>query len=305
MHRKTDSEGATSLDASTPPRSPRRPLYYVQSPSQHDAEKMSVQSSPLGSPHFYYHCSPIHHSRESSTTRFSASMKQLRSVGAGVGAAGPWKKIHAEPLDEDEDGEGVEDKRLGPRFYVFCFVFSFLLLFSLFSLILWGASRPYKPRIAVKSLVIDGFNIQAGSDATGVPTKMMTIKSTVTMFYRNPATFFGVHVSATPFTLHFYDLKIASGRMKEFYESRKSRRKVRTSVEGKLVPLYGVGASIGGSADATMNLTLSFTLRSRAFVLGKLVKAKFYRTVACDVVLKPNHPSIGRRIDLRRSCSYD
>ncbi|XP_068646489.1 uncharacterized protein [Aristolochia californica] len=297
MHRKTDSEGTTSLDASTPPRSPRRPIYYVQSPSQHDAEKMSVQSSPLGSPHFYYHCSPIHHSRESSTTRFSASIKNPRS--------GPWKKIHAEPLNEDDERDGEDERRPGPRFYIFCFIFSFVVLFTVFSLILWGASKPYKPKISMKSLVIDGFNIQAGSDATGVPTKMITIKTTVTMSYKNPATFFGVHVSASPFTLHYYDLKIASGRMKEFYESRKSHRKVRTIVQGTLVPLYGVGASIGSSLDATMNLTLSFTVRSRAFVLGKLVKPKFYRTVACNVGLKPNHPSVARPINLRQFCSYD
>ncbi|CAA2976639.1 Late embryogenesis abundant, partial [Olea europaea subsp. europaea] len=67
----------TSIEASTPPRSPRQPLYYVQSPShsQQDLEKMSYGSSAFGSPTHHYHCSPIHPSREFSTSRFSACLK--------------------------------------------------------------------------------------------------------------------------------------------------------------------------------------------------------------------------------------
>nr|DAD46642.1 TPA_asm: hypothetical protein HUJ06_016579 [Nelumbo nucifera] len=146
MHAKSDSE-VTSIDASTPPRSPRRPLYYVQSPSQHDLEKMSYGSSPLGSPQHHYHCSPIHHSRESSTSRFSASLKQPRNPAA-------WKKInqHLDDDDDDENDDGIGDRGSGnlARFYVVCFVFSFAVLFTVFSLILWGASKPYKPKISIK-----------------------------------------------------------------------------------------------------------------------------------------------------------
>lgn len=144
MHAKSDSE-VTSIDASSPPRSPRRPLYYVQSPSQHDAEKMSFGSSPFGSPH-HYHCSPIHHSRESSTSRFSASLRNPRNPGTS------WKKIQRQ-LDDDEEDEDDGDSRGSgdlARFYVTCFIFSFIVLFTVFSLILWGASKPYKPKIIVK-----------------------------------------------------------------------------------------------------------------------------------------------------------
>ncbi|GMH16341.1 hypothetical protein Nepgr_018182 [Nepenthes gracilis] len=146
MHVKSDSE-VTSLEASTPPRSPRRPLYYVQSPSQHDVEKMSYGSSPLGSPH-HYHCSPIHHSRESSTSRFSASLKHShRNVHA-------WKKLHGGELrgTEDEEEEEGGDEKCGnsARFYALCFLLSFTLLFTTFSLILWGASNSYKPHVLVK-----------------------------------------------------------------------------------------------------------------------------------------------------------
>jgi hypothetical protein len=150
MHVKSDSE-VTSMDhGSSPPRSPRRLVYFVQSPSNHDVEKMSYGSSPMGSPHHYYHCSPIHHSRESSTSRFSASLKNTRNHSA-------WKKIQKEPESDDDDDEN--DDGVGTfgglgrnlRLYI-CFVFLFVVLFSVFSLILWSASKGYKPKVFVKVL---------------------------------------------------------------------------------------------------------------------------------------------------------
>ena len=149
MHAKSDSE-VTSLDASSPPRSPRRPLYYVQSPSQHDVEKMSYGSSPLGSPH-HYHCSPIHHSRESSTSRFSASVKNSKHASA-------WKKIHrdlelraaADAEDDDDDDDDFYTAADGRVRLYLCLAFAFVVLFTVFSLILWGAGRSYKPKIIVE-----------------------------------------------------------------------------------------------------------------------------------------------------------
>ncbi|OVA16025.1 Late embryogenesis abundant protein [Macleaya cordata] len=304
MHVKSDSE-VTSIDASTPPRSPRRPLYYVQSPSQHDVEKMSYGSSPLGSPH-HYHCSPIHHSRESSTTRFSASLKNPRNPAA-------WKKIQRN-MDDDDDEEDEDDDYKGSgnlaRFYILCFVFSFIVLFTVFSLILWGASKPYKPKISMKSIVFESFNIQAGMDHSGVPTDMLSLNSTVKFKYRNPATFFGVHVSSTPVELHYYQLKVAFGHMKEFYQSRKSERKVVTRVVANQVPLYGGVSALGGTRpennkldSVNVPLNLTFVVRSRAYVLGRLVKPKFYRRIRCLVTLKGgNH--LGKPIDLKL-CDYN
>nr|GEU55968.1 zinc finger BED domain-containing protein RICESLEEPER 2-like [Tanacetum cinerariifolium] len=72
MHAKTDSE-VTSQTASSPTRSPpRRPVYFVQSPS-HDGEKNtnSFHSTPVLSPN----ASPGRHSRNSSSTRFSGSLR--------------------------------------------------------------------------------------------------------------------------------------------------------------------------------------------------------------------------------------
>ena len=150
MHTKSDSELTMSMDQGfSPPRSPRRPvLYYVQSPSNHDVEKMSYGSSPMGSPqHHYYHCSPIHHSRESSTSRFSASLKNPRSLYT-------WKKLQKETTDGDDEDDEENGGYFGGygrsvRLY-FCFVFLFVLLFTVFSLILWGASKSYKPEVFVK-----------------------------------------------------------------------------------------------------------------------------------------------------------
>jgi hypothetical protein len=149
-HAKTDSD-ITSLAASSPPRSPRRPAYYVMSPSPADHEKFSLAgSTPGGSPihHFQkprYFNSPIYHSRES-TTGLSFSLKH---------GSGPWHKLSqgAESSGlggEETEEEGLErDRSSSVRCYA-CALLCFVLFFTLFSLILWGASKAYKPVVVVK-----------------------------------------------------------------------------------------------------------------------------------------------------------
>ncbi|XP_057500210.1 uncharacterized protein LOC130784377 isoform X2 [Actinidia eriantha] len=274
MHAKSDSE-VTSIDASSPPRSPRRPLYYVQSPSQHDVEKMSYGSTPFGSPvHHHYHCSPIHHSRESSTSRFSASGLKHHPAA--------WKRLQRLPHDgandEDDDDDDDSDDAGGGgqvmRFYV--------------------------------GMVFHNFNIQAGMDQTGVPTDMLTLNSTVRILYRNPATFFGVHVTSTPVELHYYQLKVATGYIKKFYQSRKSQRMIVTEVLGNQVPLYGGIPRLSGAKDrlesVSVPLNLTFLVRSRAYILGRLVKPKFYRNITCEVILEGNR--LGKHHNLANSCIY-
>ncbi|KAL6514170.1 hypothetical protein OROHE_019157 [Orobanche hederae] len=306
IHVKSDSE-VTSIDASSPPRSPRRTLYYVQSPShsQNDIEKMSYGSSPFGSPthqHFHYHCSPIHHSRESSTSRFSASLKNPKNTGGGWRMMQrKYNEVGDEGDDNDEEeceGEGGRNGGVHVRFYVVCFLLSFVVLFSIFSLILWAASLGYQPRIIVKSISFENFKIQAGIDATGVPTDMLTLSSTVRIFYRNPATFFGVHVTSTPLDLHYFGLKVASGHIKSFYQSRKSLRKVMAMVEGHQVPLYGGLPLLFSGHDDIENmsvpLNLTFVMRSRAYILGRLVKTNFYRRISCDVAFRVEFGKVER-----------
>ncbi|CAH1414346.1 unnamed protein product [Lactuca virosa] len=313
MHVKSDSD-LTSVEALSPPRSPRRPLYYVQSPSNHDGnDKMSYGSSPFGSPGHpaHYHCSPIHHSRESSTSRtFSASLKnavvRAHHHGNGGRALSPWKRIENGDLEEEEEDDDDKTGGIPLRFYIVWFLLSFVVLFTIFSLILWAASVPYKPKIFVKSIVFDNFNVQSGMDATGVPTDMLTLNSTVRIFYRNPATFFGVHVTVTPLEIHYYQLKLASGHVKKFYQSRKSERVIVAQVLGNQLPMYGgvspFNAAIGHLKNVIVPVNLTFVMRSRAYILGRLVKPKFYRHVLCQVTLRGNH--LGKHVNLTDSCTY-
>lgn len=154
MHTKTDSSEATSISASSPTRSPRRPVYYVQSPSRdsHDGEKTtnSFHStpvlSPMGSPP-HSHSSLDRHSRQSSSTRFSASRKIFRK------SLKPWKEPHAIEEEGLLDLEDHNNKSLPRRcYYSLAFILAFVLLFSFFALVLWGASKPMKPEIAMKVL---------------------------------------------------------------------------------------------------------------------------------------------------------
>ncbi|CAL1372914.1 unnamed protein product [Linum trigynum] len=319
MHTKTDS-GGTSVDATWPPRCspPRRPVYYVQSPSNHDVEKMSYDggSSPAGSPpHHFYHCSPIHHSRESSTSRFSASLKNPRSLSALKHVQ--LNNHRRTGLDDDEfDNENDEFAAVGDRgfdssrhnsirVYILWLCF-FFLLFTLFCLILWGASKSYAPKISVKSMVFENFNVQAGNDGTGVPTDMLSLNSTVRIHYRNPATFFAVHVTSTPLELHYFQLELASGQMKKFSQPRKSGRTVVTVVNARQVPMYG-GVPVLSNAFTDMGrvavpLNLTFTVRSRAYILGRLVTSKFYTKVRCRLTLRGNN--LGKSHNLTDACFY-
>ncbi|KAL3340442.1 hypothetical protein AABB24_028865 [Solanum stoloniferum] len=319
MHTKTDSED-TSLAPSSPDNS-RPTAYYVQSPSRdsHDGEKTTTSFhstpviSPMGSPP-HSHSSVGRHSRDSSSSRFSGSLKPgsrkiLPDAATGVGGRHhrkgqkPWKEcdvIEEEGLLEDDRSS----KSLPRRCYVLAFVVGFFILFSFFALILWGASRPQKPKITMRTIKFDHFGIQAGSDATGVATDMISMNATVKFLYRNTASFFGVHVTSSPFDLSFSELTIGSGAMKKFYQSRKSQRVVAVSVIGNKIPLYGGGASLSTPSGATplpVPLKLSFKLLSRAYVLGKVVKPKFYKTIDCLLTLHPQ--KMNAAISLK-NCTY-
>ncbi|KAM5565722.1 hypothetical protein ABKV19_019639 [Rosa sericea] len=321
MHAKTDSE-VTSLAPSSPTRSPRRPVYYVQSPSRdsHDGEKTttSFQStpvlSPAGSPP-HSHSSVGRHSRDSSSTRFSGSLKpgskkiQPNNDGSRghhhrKGGHKAWKDcavIEEEGLLDDEDRE----RGFPRRCYFPAFVLGFFLLFTMFSLILYGASKPMKPKITMKSVRFEQFQIQAGSDNTGVATEMISVNSTVKFTFRNTGTFFGVHVSPKPLDLSYSQITIASGTVKKFYQSRRSQRSVTVSVFGDKIPLYGSGASISSSTGTTLlpvPLKLDFLIKSRAYVLGKLVKPKFNRRVECIVTFDPKKLNVAIAL---KNCTYN
>ena len=184
--------------------------------------------------------------------------------------------------------------------------------------------------------------VQAGSDSTGVATDMVSMNSTVKLTFRNTATFFGVHVTSTPLDLSYSKITVASGtvsysqnapsfspffppinvkfnsdpnllilsslvilQIKKFYQSRKSHRSLTIVAMGDTIPLYGSGASLSTSTGTTTEpvpLKLSFMVRSRAYVLGKLVKPKFYKRIECSVTLDPK--KLNTPISLKKSCTY-
>ncbi|XP_041004565.1 uncharacterized protein LOC121249822 [Juglans microcarpa x Juglans regia] len=315
MLAKTDSE-VSSLSQSSPARSPRRPVYYVQSPSRDSHDEKTTNSfhsspvlSPMGSPpHSHSNSSLGPHSRESSSTRFSASLKPgSRSKNHNSQRKGwkAWKEFDAieeEGLLNDDDGN---PHGLTRRCYFLSFVVGFFVLFSFFSLILWGASRPQKPVITMKSILFDQFVIQAGADFSGVATNMVSMNSTVKLTFRNTATFFGVHVASMPLDLSYSQLTVASGTVHKFYQSRKSQRSVSVILKGSNIPLYGGGASLSslnGAPIRPVPLTLKFMVRSKAYVLGKLVKPRFYKRVECSVIMDPKKMS--KAISLKNKCTH-
>lgn len=160
---KTDSE-VSSLTQSSPTRSPRPLVYYVQSPSRdsHDGEKTTNSfhstpvPSPMGSPPHSHSNSSLgpHSSRESSSTRLSGSLKPHRknnNDGNHKDRNKPWMK-EFDAIEEEGllHGDGIQHGLSTRRCYFLAFVVGFFMLFSLFSLILWGASRPQKPTITMK-----------------------------------------------------------------------------------------------------------------------------------------------------------
>lgn len=333
-HAKTDSD-VTSLAPSSPPRSPRRPSYYVLSPAASHpdvlasgggttgatAEKMSLAgSTPAESPlhygfHHHHHsggaAATMHHSRESSTGRLLFS-DQLRS--GGPAGAVPWRRLgHGSGAgsvgDEDDEEDGGRAGSPSPwRCYALA-ALAFVAVFAFFLLVLWGASKSYKPHVEVKSVVFESYHIQGGTDRTGVPTRMMSVNATVRLRFRNRGTFFGLHVTATPFHLYFDDLTVAAGNMKEFYQARRSGRVVTVSVVGRQVPLYGAGADLhskpnnGRLGPAVVPVRLAFLLRARAHILGALLRSKFYRRVGCRLDVREAH--LGRPVrGVAADCEY-
>ncbi|PNX75893.1 hypothetical protein L195_g031837 [Trifolium pratense] len=213
MHAKTDSD-VTSFDPS-PPRSPKRIPYYVQSPSRdsHDGDKSSnMQPSPMGSPS---HQSYGHHSRASSSSRISGGFNSFlakkgnRKVNDKV-----W--IGSKVIEEENGGYGDfyhNGEGFSRRVQFFIALVGFVLVFSLFCFIIWVASLHYKPQLSVKSLTVHNFYVGVGSDITGVPTKMLTVNCSMRMTVHNPATFFGIFVSSKPVNLMYSEITVATGEV--------------------------------------------------------------------------------------------
>ncbi|KAI9107808.1 hypothetical protein K1719_021144 [Acacia pycnantha] len=307
---KSESD-TTSLAPSSPSRSPKRAVYYVQSPSRdsHDGYKSSsmeatpISNSPMESPS---HPSSFgRHSRNSSASRFSGIFRSF-SGRKGNGSrrrndkGWPECDVILEEGSYDDDGE----KAFIRHSQVLIGLLSFVLLFTVFCLIIWGASRPFKPEITVKSFIVQNLYVGEGSDFSGVPTKLMTVNGTLRMNIYNTATFFGLHVHSKPINLVFSDIIVASGQLKKHYQPRKSHRIVSVNLEGNKVPLYGAGSTIRHSQTGAVevSLTLKLEILSVGNVVGKLVRAKTHKQITCPLIIDS---STSKPIKFNKSsCSY-
>lgn len=154
LHTKSESD-ITSLAPSSPSRSPKRPVYYVQSPSRdsHDGDKSSSMQatpnfrSPMESPS---HPSFGRHSRNSSASRFSGIFRSSSGrKGSRKRNDKGWPECNV-IVEEGKYDEYDDDKGFTRRFQALMALLSFVVLFSVFCLIIWGAGRPYKPQVSVK-----------------------------------------------------------------------------------------------------------------------------------------------------------
>lgn len=93
--------------------------------------------------------------------------------------------------------------------------------------------------------------------------------------------------------------------MEKFSQRRKSERIIETKLLGNQIPLYGgVPALYAQRAKpdrVVLPLNMTFTLRSRAYVLGRLVKTKFYTNIRCSITFYGD--KLGKTLDLSKSCS--
>lgn len=290
---KSESD-ITSLAPSSPSRSPKRPVYYVQSPSRdsHDGDKSSsmqatpiYNNSPMESPS---HPSFGRHSRNSSASRFSGIFRSSSGrKGSRKRNDKGWPECNV--IMEEGAYDDLQDKAFTRRCQAMIALFSFVLLFTTFCLIIWGASRPFKAEITMKSLAVNNLYIGEGSDSTGVVTKMLTVNGSLRMNIYNPATLFGIHVSSNPVSLIYSEITVASGQLKKYYQPRKSHRTVSVNLEGTKVPLYGAGSSLSVSSnDRVVPLTLKFQIRTRGDVVGKLVRVKHQKQISCPLVTDPS-----------------
>ncbi|KAL1215668.1 hypothetical protein V5N11_024213 [Cardamine amara subsp. amara] len=274
----------------------RSPDYFVQSPPNTDVDKISNGSdfNPIRSPvNRHGQISHYHHDTVAESSLTPRSTGPLRNEYRS-------RQVHdldnrTDEDDDDEDYDEIYSPDVRRRVYL-CLIFVFLLAFVLFCLILWGVFKSFSPIIILKS----------GNDPSGVLTDMLTLNSTVRILFRNPATFFAVHVTSSPLQLSYSQLILASGQIENFSQRRKSERLIETKLLGNQIPLYGgVPALYGQRAKpdhVVLPFNLTFTLRSRAYVLGPLVKTKFYSSIRCSITFHGD--KLGKTPDLSKSCSH-
>lgn len=98
---------------------------------------------------------------------------------------------------------------------------------------------------------------------------------------------------------------ISGVQIERFYEKRKSERAITVHVTGTSIPVYGGGSDLrskDGAPILAVGMTLDLRVRSRAYVLGRLVKPKFYRSIKCPIVMDPKKMKVA--LSLKNNCTY-
>lgn len=197
-----------------------------------------------------------------------------------------WREVDV--VDEEGAYDELDDEQELSRGCVAAFWLSVLVLvFTLVCLIVWGIARNYKPIVIVKSLTVDNFYCGEGIDHTGVPTKLVTLNCSLKINVHNPSTMSGIHVSSTSIQLMYSEIAIANGQLGKFYQPRTSRRVASVILHGEKIPLYGAGATFDlSNTGGAVPLTLDLAVRTRGYVIGKLVRVTHAKRVKCPVVIK-------------------
>ncbi|KAI3789158.1 hypothetical protein L2E82_01947 [Cichorium intybus] len=147
------------------------------------------------------------------------------------------------------------------------------------------------------SILFAQFVVNARANASGNAKQTVTINATIKFNFCNRDTFFGVNVSSTRVNFAYTKLTLASGDIKKFYQSRNGHIPVSVNLQGRGVQLYD--GSVIWSSQVPLNL--NFTVKTKAYVLGKSIKPKFHRKIYCVVVYKPTKVNVP--ISLKKSCT--
>ncbi|XP_019092719.1 PREDICTED: uncharacterized protein LOC109129312 [Camelina sativa] len=283
MYLKSDSD-ITSLDES----SPKQPTYYVQSPSRDSEKSSSValtthQTTPTESP-----------SHPSFASR----------VSNGGGGGFRWKgrrKYHGgrwSPADKEEGADGryddlYEDNR-GVSVVTCRLILGVVATLSIFVLlcsVLFGASQSFPPIVYFKGVNVHSFYYGEGSDSTGVPTKILNFKCSMEITIHNPSTFFGIHVSSSAISLIYSrQFTLAIAHLKSYYQPKQSNHTSMINLVGSKVPLYGAGAELVASDhNGGVPVKLEFEIRSRANIVGHLVKSRHREHLSCFFLISSNN----------------
>ncbi|ESQ37151.1 hypothetical protein EUTSA_v10002953mg [Eutrema salsugineum] len=277
MYPKSDSD-MTSLDLSS---SPKRPAYYVQSPSRDSDKSSSValtrQTTPTESPS---HPSSFA-SRISSGGGGGFRWKGRRKYHGGRWSPGDLKEESGDGRYEDVYGDNRGISIATCRLILG--VVATLTLFSLLCSVLFAASQSFSPNVYVKGVNVHSFYYWEGLDNTGVPTKIMNIKCTMVFTTHNPSTFFGVHVSFSAVKLIYSrQFTLAIAQPKSYYQPKQSNHTSRINLVGSNVPLYGAGADLAASDhNGGVPVKLEFEIRSSANIVGSLVKSRHRKHLSC------------------------